>query len=87
MFILNQNQIKKCQFKIANQEQYSQGFLYLNHLFMEVGLKKIKEFKEAIGYDKTLLEQDEFCIILEESNSYSVWCLVPEQPIEIKETN
>lgn len=84
MLIINQNQITKCQFKITNQDEFSQGFIDLKDLFMEIGLNKIKPLKEAINYEKTLLDQDELCLILDESNSYNIWCLVPEPPVEVK---
>ncbi len=87
MLILNAENVKDCQFKIGNQQDYSQGLLFLNRLFMEMGFHKTKDLQQAIEYDKSLLEREQCCIILNESDTYSVWCLVPEEADEIKTMN
>ena len=78
MLILPEKQVKKCLVKLIKKDRKVPGFIYLNRLFVPLELKKFHELKTAIPqYKKWLLEQNIFCLILQQSESYSIWCFAP----------
>lgn len=78
MLILKEKQVKKYQLKLIKENKKIPGFIYLNRLFMPLEYKKYHEWETVIPeYKRWLLEENIFCLILKQSDFYSIWCFAP----------
>ncbi len=77
MFILKKETVENCQLQIKNT--IVSGVKYLNRPFIRGEAYKKTQKKEAIQRAREFLDSGKFCIILEDSNFYSLWHVAPQE--------
>jgi len=77
MFILKQEEVENCQIQIQNQ--VLSGLKYLNYFFIFREAFNQQPFNLVLQKVRTLLEQEQFCILLKQNNGYSLWDLAPQK--------
>lgn len=77
MFIIKPKQVQGCQVQLENQD--CPGLIYLNRTFIPIKEESYVQLETAISaYQRWLVKENLLCVILEESDVYSIWCLAPE---------
>jgi len=86
MLILKEEQVNLCHLNLIKEDKNVIGFRYLNRFFIPVESKGYYQLETAISdYKRWLLEKNLFCVILQQSEVYSIWCLAPGTAKKIRD--
>jgi hypothetical protein len=78
MLILQEEQVQTCQVKLNKEHRAIPGFIYVNRLFIPIESQEFYDWETVIPeYKRWLLEENVFCVILQQSECYSIWCFAP----------
>jgi len=77
MLILQEEKVQMCELKLVNCENSLCGFFYLNRLFIQKYFLPTTDLKTALRQARSLLDDDHFAVILQQSDVYSIWSLAP----------
>ncbi len=82
MFILEENQVNDCQFRIKNDERIVKGITHGELFFIHKASYSQHQEAQVFEDARKLLEQETLCVILQHADHYSLWeWIAPESVI------
>lgn len=91
MFIIKKEAVETCKLQI--KDTVVSGVKYLNCVFIPGEVYEKRQKKEAIQRAREFLDNGQFCIIIEDFNSYRLWHVAPvestifSETVQVKETH